>query len=240
MSLPYEFKAKTVVEEGRTSAVLIQEMKNWLSTTNLPQLQDESIVLFLLSCQNNVEETQKTIRAYFKIKSEAPEIFQNRDIDDEVLQKAMKVVTFSSLPVRLNNNKTVIHFFKLNDTNYRNFDLIANMKLAFMLIDISQRNNPPSDLIVVIDMKGAGLMHLTCLKIGALKKFMDFLQEAMPLRMLKIHILNANYVFDKALAIGRVFMKNELMEMVNYGRNLRKMCPSRVFTPRIWRGITPM
>lgn len=58
-------------------------------------------------------------------------------------------------------------------------------------------------------------MHLTCIKLGAIKKFIDFLQEAMPLRMQKIHILNANYVFDKALAIARVFMKSELMEMVN-------------------------
>ncbi|EFA04969.1 clavesin-1 [Tribolium castaneum] len=215
MVLPYEYKAQTIVDEGRTSHALIQEVKNWLSTTDFPQLQDESIVLFLLSCQNNVEETQKTIRAFFKIKSESPDIFQNRDMDDEVLQRAMKVVTCVSIPTRLSNNQTVIHFFKLNDTNYRNFDLITSMKLAFMVIDISQRRNPPSDLIVVIDMKGATLMHLTCIKLGAIKKFIDFLQEAMPLRIQQIHVLNANYIFDKALAIGRVFMKNELMEMIH-------------------------
>lgn len=92
MSLPYEFKAKTIIEEGRTTEKLTQEIRDWLSTTNIPKLQDETIVLFLLSCQNNIEETKKTILAYFRIKSEAPEIFQNRDMNNEVLKKAMKVV----------------------------------------------------------------------------------------------------------------------------------------------------
>jgi hypothetical protein len=51
-------------------------------------------------------------------------------------------------------NNTVIHFFKLTDTNYRNFDLVVSMKLACMVLDISQRSNPPDQLIVLMDMKG--------------------------------------------------------------------------------------
>jgi hypothetical protein len=51
-------------------------------------------------------------------------------------------------------NNTVINFFKLTDTNYRNFNLVVSMKLAFMLLDVNQRTNPPEQVIVLMDMKG--------------------------------------------------------------------------------------
>ncbi|KAJ3652498.1 hypothetical protein Zmor_018456 [Zophobas morio] len=112
------------------------------------------------------------------------------------------------------SNNTVIHFFKINDPNYQNFDWLLSMKLAFMLLDISQRTNPPSELVVIIDMKGVGFMHLTRFKIGAAKTFLEFLQEGMPLKIKMIHIINSNYIFDKILSIARMFIKSELMAML--------------------------
>ncbi|XP_063924425.1 retinaldehyde-binding protein 1-like isoform X2 [Zophobas morio] len=213
MSLCYKFEAKTLIKEGRVSQNDVEEIKIWLQTTSIPQLHDELIALFLLSCQNDVASTQATIKQHFKIKGDAPEFFTERNVDSEVLKKAMNVIVCCSIPKRMSDN-TVIHFFKLTDTNYKNFDLVASMKLSLMLLDVSQRYNPPNQLIVVIDMKGSTFMHLTCLKIMAVKKFIDFMQEAMPLRIHKIHILNANYIFDKALAIAKVFMNAELLSQI--------------------------
>ena len=59
----------------------------------------------------------------------------------------------SSIPVRTDQNYAV-HFFKLNDTNYSNFELVPIMKLSYMLMDITQEKSPPDGLVVVIDMKG--------------------------------------------------------------------------------------
>jgi hypothetical protein len=49
-------------------------------------------------------------------------------------------------------SKTVIHFFKLVDSDYRNFSLASTFKIANMLVDVSQQYNPPSDMIVVLDL----------------------------------------------------------------------------------------
>ncbi|KYB26927.1 alpha-tocopherol transfer protein-like [Tribolium castaneum] len=213
MALQYQFKAKSIVDEGRTTQTAIDNVKEWLKNTKLPQLPEELIVLFLLSCQNNLNSVRNTIQAYFKIKNEAPEIFNSRDIDCDELKKARKVVSCISIPVRMPNN-TVIHFFKLNDTNYQNFDWVHSMKLSYMLLDVTQRRNPPNELVVVIDMKGVGFMHITRLRIGAAKKFLEFLQEAMPLKIKMIHILNSNYVFDKLLSIVKFFIKSDLMSII--------------------------
>jgi hypothetical protein len=50
-------------------------------------------------------------------------------------------------------NKTDIHFFKLVDSDYRNFSLASTLKLACMLVDVSQSYDPPSGMIVVLDME---------------------------------------------------------------------------------------
>lgn len=58
-----------------------------------------------------------------------------------------------SIPVRTDEDYA-IHYFRLNDTSYSNFDLVPIMKLSYMLLDITQERHPPNGLIVVIDMTG--------------------------------------------------------------------------------------
>ena len=43
---------------------------------------------------------------------------------------------------------------KLNDTNYRNCDVISVAKLGNMLLHLSQIYDPPNEVTLVIDMKG--------------------------------------------------------------------------------------
>lgn len=89
MALPYEFKASTIVKQGRTTQQAIDEIQNWVPTEEkIPRIPDELVVLFLISCENNIEATKNTIKAYFRIKSEAPDIFNDRDVDSKDLQKA--------------------------------------------------------------------------------------------------------------------------------------------------------
>ncbi|CAH1380879.1 unnamed protein product [Tenebrio molitor] len=213
VELPYKFNVKTLIESGRTTQSALDEVRVWLTTTSLPELQDEFIALFLLSCRNNISNTRNAIQAYFKIKQEAPEIFSERDVDGDELKKATSVVACCSIRADT-KNKTDIHFFKLVDSDYRNFSLASTLKLACMLVDVSQRYDPPSGMIVVLDMEQAGLMHLTCLKIGMVKTYMDFIQQAIPLKIQAIHILNTSFAVDKAIAVARMFMKSDLMGIV--------------------------
>jgi hypothetical protein len=92
VELPYKFNVKTLIESGRTTQSVLDEVRVWLTTTSLPELQDEFIALFLLSCRNDISKTRNAIQAYFKIKQEAPEIFSDRDVDGDELKKATSVV----------------------------------------------------------------------------------------------------------------------------------------------------
>lgn len=60
-----------------------------------------------------------------------------------------------------------------------------------------------------------GLMHLTRLKLGTVKKFLSFVQDALPTQLRAVHVLNATYIFEKLLVIFKPFMRKELFEMVS-------------------------
>lgn len=215
VKMEYQFTAQNIIDEGRTTQEAIDEIKKWIiESDDLPKsIPEQMIVVFLLSCNNEIEATKATVKAYFYCKKNGPEIHDNRDLHLPDVAKALRTVKMSSIPNRTKDND-VIHFFKLHDSKLSSFDLASLMKISYMLLDVSQEKNPPDGLIVVIDMKGFGLLHLTKFNYGLLKKYMQFLQEGMPLQIRSIHVLNSVYFFDKVLSILKMVMKSELIEML--------------------------
>ncbi|KAG5880892.1 hypothetical protein JTB14_001468 [Gonioctena quinquepunctata] len=200
MELDYKFTAEDIIEKGWINKEDLMTVKTWLTNLNddyvPPNVQDHLIVLFLMSCQNDVEITKNTILSNYKLKKNAPEIHDDRNINRSDIQVAINTIHLSSIPVRT--------------------DEVPIMKVSYMLMDITQEKNPPPGLIVVIDMKGFGLMHMTKLKLGAFKKYVTFLQEGFPMRMKEIHILNSVYFIDKVMALIKVFMRNELIGLIHF------------------------
>uniref|UniRef100_A0A6P7G9K0 Uncharacterized protein LOC114335459 n=1 Tax=Diabrotica virgifera virgifera TaxID=50390 RepID=A0A6P7G9K0_DIAVI len=60
----------------------------------------------------------------------------------------------------------------------------------------------------------ASILHMTRIKMGAIKKYLQFLQEGFPMRLKMIHILNGVYFMDKILALVQVFIKSEMMHLL--------------------------
>nr|CAH7758651.1 unnamed protein product [Callosobruchus chinensis] len=216
--MEFNYTAQEVIDQNRTKKEYINSIKDWLSICNdklvPPLLQEQMIVQFLLSCDNDVEFTKTTIAAFYRCKKAAPEFHDNRDMRRADIRTALNTMHMATLPVRTDDN-CAIHFFKLNDTNYHNYDVSVIMKLSFMLVDVTLKNNPPNGLMVLLDMKGTGLMHLTKFKIGAIKKYFQFLQEGFPMKLKIIHIINGAYIMEKLMSIIKVFIKSELIEMIH-------------------------
>ncbi|XP_057658251.1 alpha-tocopherol transfer protein-like isoform X1 [Diorhabda carinulata] len=208
------FKAEDILKENRTTKSNIEDIKNWLSfKRNIPRMSDEQIVIFLLACKNNLDETKITIENFFKYKSTSPEIFMNRDIDMKENKFTCTVTNIAVFPNRTEENYAIA-LGSLKDTSYYNFCIEPQIKRAFAIIDAYLYSNPPDGLIFIIDIKGVGIMHLTRIKLNALKVFFAYIQEALPIQLRQVHILNANYIFEKFLMISKPFMKKELYEMI--------------------------
>ncbi|KAF2881465.1 hypothetical protein ILUMI_24701, partial [Ignelater luminosus] len=209
----FGFKAEQIINEGRITKKDIDLIKKWLSTqNNLPRVTEEQIVLFLLSCSNEQEHTKTTIKAYYAVKKEAPELFNNRQMNRADVQKQLKMMEFAVLPERTDKGSTII-FFRILDSNYSNFEMGPFLKLLFMTLDAAIHDNPPTELVILGDIKNMGLMHLTKLKIKYIKFFFYYLQEGLPVKLKAIHILNTVYFIDKAMVIVNPFISKEVLEV---------------------------
>lgn len=92
MALHFSFTAQDVIEQGRVTREQIDEFKGWLKTQDYPELSEEQVVLFLLSCDCEQEATKATVKAHYHCKLNVKEFFDDRDVDMEDLQQQLRVV----------------------------------------------------------------------------------------------------------------------------------------------------
>uniref|UniRef100_A0A6P7G3A9 Uncharacterized protein LOC114335458 n=1 Tax=Diabrotica virgifera virgifera TaxID=50390 RepID=A0A6P7G3A9_DIAVI len=94
--LPYQFKAEDLIAEGRASKEHVDEIRTFVSNLTdkyVPlRIQDEMIIIFLLSCAHDVELTKKTIVNYYYLKWHGPEIYDDRHMDRPDIQLAIKTM----------------------------------------------------------------------------------------------------------------------------------------------------
>ncbi|XP_044261384.1 retinaldehyde-binding protein 1-like [Tribolium madens] len=218
----FAFTAREIIDQGRVPQDVFNALKQWCQSEKLPVLADEQLVLFLLSCYNELEATQKTIHAHFKCKVSAPELFFNRDFWAEDVQKAMKVCQMSIFPTRTANNEAIV-FWRLQDFSYSKFNLEYIVKLVFMIGEFACYQDPPEGVVILIDLKGLGLWHLTKLRIGPLRKFFKFVQEGYSCKIRQIHIFNTVYFIDKIMVILKPLMSKELYNMIKFHPSNMKM-----------------
>lgn len=214
--LKFDFTTSELVRDKRTTKAAIEEIRQWMKLEGLPQIQEEQIILFLLSCDNDIPATQTTILAYYKYSSEATFLLNDRDLNTKEMKHILTVVESFISPKRTKSGHMVL-FSRLKNTTYWNFNIDQAIRHLFMVFMTGLTKKPPPEgLIVCFDMKGVGLMHLTRLRLGPMKYFFHFVQEALPCKLKDIHLVNTVYFIDKLMAIIKPFMKRELYDMIHF------------------------
>jgi hypothetical protein len=104
---------------------------------------------------------------------------------------------------------------KLMDPNPDVYNFAVQLKYFDMACMLYLHQHGPSNgHLILLDMKEVVFGHVTKLGPLNMKKFLYYLQEAMPLRLKGLHYFNIVPFMDKILALMKPFMKKELMDMV--------------------------
>lgn len=69
--------------------------------------------------------------------------------------------------------------------------------------------------VPVFDMAGFTLKHLTCVVLSVLRVYMKYTQEAHPVRLRQIHIINCASYVDRIMAVVKPFMRKEVAKLVS-------------------------
>ncbi|PSN33670.1 hypothetical protein C0J52_21786 [Blattella germanica] len=194
----------------------VEYLRNWLASQHhLPPVSDKQLELFLHSCKYHLESTKTTIETYYTVKTSAPEFFNSRDPSCQELQQLRDVIQLAPLPKKSPKGYTVI-IGRLKDTDPSHFFLNSAIKLLFMIIDACQEaEGPLPGLVYIFDMQGVVFGHMTRVNFASIKKYFLYSQEAMPVRLKAIHILNVNPVISQVMALIRQFVSKERMKMIH-------------------------
>ncbi|KAF5282987.1 hypothetical protein FQA39_LY04858 [Lamprigera yunnana] len=197
----------------------LQTIKEWLSKQpHLPSHIDERFLLrFLLCCRCSLERTKRLIDLCFTIRSQAPEIFENRDPTSESMKHILNITDMVPLP-KLTKDDYKLFIYRLADPDPDKYVFADALKTFLTLADVRLTfdEEVPKGEVPIFDMAGFTLKHAYKVQLPVLKKYMVYTQEAHPVRLKQIHVINVPPFLDKVLVLVKPLMKSEVSAMLHF------------------------
>lgn len=194
-------------------------IKEWLQKQqHLPQKIDDKFLVRFLHCSNgSIERAKHLIDLCFTLRSQAPEIFDNRDIRNRELQEAFEQVDLVPLP-KLTPEKYKVFIYRLRDNDSDKFHYADSLKAFFMVADVRMASEGTDTVgeVPIFDMTNISMRHLTRITLPTMRKYMAYTQEAHPVRLKKIHVVNANAFLDRCMALVRPFLRREVAQLLHF------------------------
>ncbi|KAF5300663.1 hypothetical protein FQA39_LY19131 [Lamprigera yunnana] len=191
----------------------VKTLQEWAKKQpHLPTITELQFVTFLHSCYFNIEMAKTTIENFYTYRAHCPEFFTNLNFN--AVSKTLDLIFFSLLP-KLTPEGYHVVFSKLSPDS-SNYVFSQHVKVLLMsLAAFFERQGPSEGLVIVQDFKEFTFGHLVKAPILEVKKLMMYLQEALPVRLKAIYIINIGGVIDSAMAIVKPFLKKELAQSVS-------------------------
>ncbi|XP_022120743.1 alpha-tocopherol transfer protein-like [Pieris rapae] len=199
----------------------IDTLKDWTQTLDkskyVPKdLTNKQLLLFYNACYGDIEKTKICIERYYNLRKNTPELFDNRILSLDDMKTCIEALEFSVLPGKSCKGYDLI-YHRLHLTEPSKYIFESAAKMLFMTVDAClYKRGPQPGHIFVFDMRGVKLGHITRVGLLPLRKFFQYIQEAMPVRMKSIHVFNTEPVIDKVMMLIRPFLDKKFFDMIKF------------------------
>lgn len=201
-----EFVPKFLVDPQ----VHLSETLPWSLLTNSLQL-----LVFLNYANGDIDKAAERLSNYYELKQTTPEFFENRDIESAAVQASLKTVLTISLPITPNNYNVILTRFINRDPKAYDFDE-ATKAYIMKVEEHTYRFGPRSGTIFITDLEGVSFGHLFRPSLSSIRKGMRLLQEASPMDVKEIHIMNSVPFLNAIIALIRPFIRTEMMNKIQF------------------------
>ncbi|KAB0791388.1 hypothetical protein PPYR_03188 [Photinus pyralis] len=203
------FEEAQIVKDGVVEAEKIRTIDAWLDGTDIPRLSGEQIILFLASCDNNVELAQDAIGEYYRIKSSTPQLFAERSVDSDAVRRALSA---GRMCTWRDESGCAFGYYDIK-VDSKSWGLADGLKLMFMAFDCALYDGPPNGLQLLIDTKEITLAIVAkCFYPDLLRTAFKYFLRASPVKLKKIHMFNTFSITRQMIQVVRPFMDKKLYE----------------------------
>ncbi|KAH8420620.1 hypothetical protein KR009_012177 [Drosophila setifemur] len=212
----------------------LAELIAWFeSSPNLPEKIEPIVMLRFLKCMAyDVEKTKSLVELNYSMRNKHPHLFMDRNIEDEMTAKGLKVSDLLLLPgLTPEGNKLI--FFRMADMDPHTRNSVEETKIFYMMSDARfampdvEKKASGDDYVLndadiavgdvqIVDIEGYTLRHLAYVSIFVLRIHMKFLQEAYPSRLKTMHVINCPSYLDRLISMMSPFLREEVRKMIKY------------------------
>lgn len=172
-------------------------------------------MLFLNSCNGDVDATTNKLEKFYELKQSCPEFFANRDVDSEAIQNCLKNLVYVGLPVTPSNQNLILH--KLISHNPKDYVFDDSVKTFIMKCETyAYQNGPRNGTIFLDDLQGTSIWHLFRPSISSIRKGLKFLQDGSPMDVKEIHILNTVPFLNSIIAMIKPYLRSETLNRMHF------------------------
>ncbi|RZB38689.1 CRAL TRIO domain containing protein [Asbolus verrucosus] len=217
---------KELNEDVNTRDSDLQAIKDWLQKQpHLPDTWDEvRIMNFLRGCKFSLEKCKKKLDMYFTMRSAIPEFFTNRDISRPELQEIAKIGQGPPLPGLTPDGKRVT-IMRAVTKDFETPNIADAMKIALMIGDIrlaAEEVGVAGD-VYILDASVASVNHFSKITPTIVKKFLVCVQEAYPVKVKEVHIVNASPIVDTIINWVKPFIKEKIRNRIHIHADLESL-----------------
>lgn len=195
----------------------LQIIKEWLAQEpHLPNTWDENrMMTFLRGCKFSLEKTKRKLDMYFTMRTAIPEFFANRDVNSKELQDIANIGTIPPLPGLTPEGRRVV-VLRGNEIDCPTPNIPDGMKLLLMIGDIrlaAEEVGVAGD-VYILDASVATPKHFGKITPGYIKKFLVCVQEAYPVKLKEVHVINVSPLVDTIISFVKPFLKEKIRNRI--------------------------
>lgn len=194
-----------------------EELKEWINRQpHLPKDLDDNLILrFAHSCYYDLDKAKTAVEMFFTIRGTCTDLVTNRDPQSAQMQKILKIINVGQVSMAGNR---CLWLYQINDPGLDNYDYISDAKLFFLTTDsrFIEADDLPEEDIVIIDAKDLTLKFLTKLNLSAARRLSKYQENAMPIRLKQVHVVNAPSIIDKIYAVLKPFIAKQITELIYF------------------------
>ncbi|XP_061719944.1 alpha-tocopherol transfer protein-like [Cydia pomonella] len=195
----------------------VMELNEWVAKHPhvAKDMDDKLLRRFLHSCYYDMQKTQKAMEAFSSIRTDAPAVFGDRDSLGQRVKQAFEYVTLAFVPISGNRR---LWIFQINDPGFRKFEhleFIRTILLAFDAWLLEEGSLQDGDL-TLFDAKDTSLKIFWRIHLSLQKIMFKYQEEAMPIRIKQMHMVNTPSFMDKLYSILKPFMSKEMSDVLHF------------------------
>lgn len=217
---------KELNEDVNTREKDLEHIKDWLKKQpHLPDTWDEArLMTFLRGCKFSLEKCKRKLDMYFTMRAAVPEFFKDRDVNRPELKAIAKLGQGPPLPGLTPEGRRVICMRGLTK-DVETPNLADAMKLALMVGDIrlaAEEVGVAGD-VYVLDASVVSPQHFARVSPAIVKKFLVCVQEAYPVKLKEVHVVNVSPLVDTIINWVKPFLKEKIRNRIYVHSDLESL-----------------